>query len=108
MSTSSEGGEESMISINKKNETLRNVQPWHNTRSNRIQTKQNRPKNRIHSALLCFATSRLELTSCSLKIEQPVSRLLPMNSHTCTLLLTPMVDSRIRRHFQTVCFINSL
>lgn len=37
MSTSSEWGEESMISINKKNETLRNVQCWHNTRSTEVQ-----------------------------------------------------------------------
>lgn len=36
----------------------------------------------MYSALLCFATSRLELTSCNLKMEQSVSRLLPMNSHT--------------------------
>lgn len=36
MSTSSEWGEGSMISVNKRNETLRNVQPRHNTRSNEV------------------------------------------------------------------------
>lgn len=53
---------------------------------NRIQTKQNRPGSRMYSTWLCFATSRLERTSWSLKMEQSVSRLLPVNTHTvCTV-----------------------
>lgn len=48
-------------SVNKKNETLRNVLLCHNTRSNEVEYKENKPdpkkKSRVYFALFCFVTT---------------------------------------------------
>lgn len=70
-------------SRNKKNETLRNVQPGiiqEAMKYNIIQKIQKRQK-KPQFPLLCFVTSSSVQTSSVLKMEQSVTLLLPMNSH---------------------------
>ena len=68
-------------SLNKKNETFRNVQPWHNARSSEVSHNIKNTKQTQKQSLFCFVTHVLVLTSCSLEKEQSVTRLLHMNSH---------------------------
>ena len=96
-------------SMNKKNETLRNVQPWHNARSSEVSHNIKNTKQTQKQSLFCFIACVLVLTSCSLEMEQSVTRSLPMNSHKlCTIRNSPGWTLELRGVFQPVLFINSL
>ena len=95
-------------SMNKKKETLRNVQPWHNARSSEVSHNIKNTKQTQKQSLFCFITRVLVLTSCSLEMEQSVTRSLPMNSHKLYTVRNSPGWTLYKRHIQPVLFINSL